>query len=453
MGFPDGMRAGGTVMDEVKRWHAVTLAVLAMAFPLCWFLSEEAAQWLTRALFWLLVARVLTGERSPCRDTVVQLCVLLALTVVLGYLWQQYTVPEALRGGFSARKYIPALCFFVAVAYGAAAVPWLSPFWLLISFGVGLSVHLTSIPMEVWLAAWQGARPSFGFRNAQHTGVVFATALLAGTLFLPRSLSGPPRVRLVSLPVLIAFILVAAFGVIVTQTRAIWLGLTVAGGVVLLAGVVALFCGKHSVDRHSLVKKAAVGICILLAGAGAFHFGAGDIIARRLASEQVSAETITQAASLETAPQSSITVRIGSWSAALEWIAERPVFGWGGRAASRLIDQSPHFDEQFKSHFGHLHNSYLETLLNVGGATMACIVVIVLLVARRIAAGWRAGRIPTDVFLFACTFYPFWATVNMFESYILYDTGFLFNALIGGFVYSWHLRETRSAMPLPRGGT
>ena len=83
MGFPDGMRAGGTVMDEVKRWHAVTLAVLAMAFPLCWFLSEEAAQWLTRALFWLLVARVLTGERSPCRDTVVQLCVLLALTVVL----------------------------------------------------------------------------------------------------------------------------------------------------------------------------------------------------------------------------------------------------------------------------------------------------------------------------------------------------------------------------------
>jgi O-antigen ligase len=140
-------------------------------------------------------------------------------------------------------------------------------------------------------------------------------------------------------------------------------------------------------------------------------------------------------------PHSSVGVRIGSWYAACEWIAERPIFGWGGRATSKLIKQSPHFDEEFKKKYRHLHNSYLETLVNVGGAVFMCMIAITFLVARRTIMTWRQGKMPTDAFLFSCAFFPFWVTVNIFEPYIINDAGFFLNAVIGSFVYSWYLRS------------
>ncbi|WP_211091453.1 O-antigen ligase family protein [Pseudothauera rhizosphaerae] len=430
-------------MDNMKRWYGPAFALLTIAFPAIWFLSAGATDWLARTMFWLLVLGALIGVQPIHRDRVVQLCAVLALLVVAGYVWQRFTVPEALLGGSSARKYIPAFCFFVVVAYGAAVMPRVSPFLLLLSAGIGLLVHLLwFVPAGDWAASWRLKRVTFGFHNWEHAAILFSSALLAAVIFLPRAVSSsPPRARGPVLVLSVAFILMAMYFVVTLQTRATWLGLLLSGFVALLFGVGSLFVRRRSIDRRTVVRWVVAGAGVVLVGSAALYFWAGDIVAKRLAAEAVSIETIKETARLETVPRSSIKVRIGTWAAALDWIAERPVFGWGGRAASRLIELSPYFDERFKNQFGHLHNSYLETLLNVGGAVMACMITIVLLVAWRTVAAWRQGWIPTDVFLFACAFYPFWATVNLFESYIMYDSGFLLNALVGGFVYSWYLRS------------
>ena len=444
MGFLNSIYPDQSSKNGARQWLGLAFASLAFALPIAWFVwgaGDVIIDRMFRVMFVLFLLGV--GQKTPrlyYKDKLIWLCTLLILVLMVGYIWQRFSVPEELFSGSKARIFIPAFCFFVVVAYGINATPKASPFLLLITAGAGLLVHLSSVPTDTWLSGWRGERIDFGFRNAQHAGIMFATALLAGALFLPRASSLPLKARMLVLPLLVGFILLMFFGVIATQTRAIWLGLVLSAIVLFVLCTVILLAGHRSVRWRALTRPAATGTGILLAGLAALYFMAGNIT-QRLSDETVNAVTIAEAAQLETVPRSSVGVRIGSWSAAREWIAERPIFGWGGDSASKLIKQSPYFDEEFKNRYGHLHNSYLETLTAVGSVAVACMIAITFLIAWRTIVTWRQGRIPTDVFLFSCAFFSFWLTANMFESYIRYDSGAFLNAVIGGFVYSWYLRS------------
>jgi O-antigen ligase len=246
--------------------------------------------------------------------------------------------------------------------------------------------------------------------------------------------------RILALPLLVGLILLMIFGVITTQNRSVWLGLILSAIILPLICAVALLTGRYSLRWGTFTRVVTIGIGILLAGLVMLYFMGGSAT-QRLSEETIDVATIKEMAQLKTVPRSSVGIRIGSWSAAREWIAERPVFGWGGANASKLIKQSPYFDEDFKKSVGHLHNSYLETLVNVGGAAFMCMIAIAFLVAWRTVMTWRQGKMPTDVFLFSCAFFLFWATVNIFDPYIIYATGLLLNAVIGSFVHSWYLRS------------
>ncbi len=436
----------------MRQGYQLSFALLATLFPVVWFLSPDTAKWLTRALLLLFLVGFALRDPPMHRDRVIQLCGLLAVAVVAGYLWQRATLPEDLFTGSSAKKYVSAFCFFVVLAYGTRASYKHLPFLLLFSAAAGLLIHLAWFaPESHWTAGWRGTRVDFGFRNAQHTGVLFATALLAGAIFLPRLLTScTPRVRILIAPLGIAFVMLMLFGTLVTQVRGAWLGLVVAAVVLSSLGTVSLLFGHRLTHRQRMKRGAAAGMALALVVSGLVYLEADKRVVKRIASESVSIEALGRMARLEEIPLTSIGVRVASWAASLEWIAERPIFGWGGRSASRLIRHSPHFDERFKSRFGHLHNSYLETLVTVGGAAVACMAGVVLLVGWRVTSAWRNGRIPTDVFVFAWAFFAFWTVANLFESYIMYDSGFYLNALIGGFVYAWCLRADPAATPLSR---
>jgi len=429
-------------MDNMLRGYRLAFSALGLAFPAVWFLSVDAADWLARAMFLLFLAGVAVSNPSIRLDKVVQVCALLAMVIVIGYLWHRFTVPEALFGGSGAKRFFPAFCFFVVVAYGATACSRLSPFLLLASAAAGLVIYLLwFVPSDHWVAAWQGKRVDFGFRNAQHAGIVFAGALLAGLFFLPRAVRAVPlKARILIAPCLTAFVVLMLWGSLVTQVRAVWLGLVISICVSLLIGVAWFLLGHRTVRGHSKLLAAATAGLIVLLASGLYFFEADQRVIKRLSAEEISIDTVARAARFEDGPLTSSSVRIASWSASLEWIAERPLLGWGGRSASKLIKASPHFDDQFKDRFGHLHNSYLESMVTVGGAAVLCMIVIVALVGRRSVTTWRQGSMPSDVFLFAWAFFAFWVTVNMFESYVTADSGFYINALMGGFVYSFYLR-------------
>ena len=446
MAFLDNMRLARSSKNNVRQWLGFVFALLVFAFPMVWFISGASntiIDKMIRVMFVLFLLNV-GLPRVYYKDKLIWLCALLVLTLVVGYIWQRFSVPQELLSGSSARKFIPAFCLFVVVAYGISAAPKVSPFFLLIIAGAGLLIHLSSVPSDVWMAGWQGQRLDFGFRNAQHTSVILTTGLLAGALFLLRLRSSRSKRAWLPLLLLAGFTLLMIFGVAATQTRAAWFGLILSVVVLLLFCAVALLIGRRSLRWRELIRVAATGASVLLVGSAVIYFGT-DTITKRLHGETVNTATITEAAQLKTTPRTSSSIRIGTWSAALEWIAERPVFGWGGDGGAKLIEQSPYFDETFQTR--HMHNSYIETLIGVGGAAFICMVAIAFLVAWRTAVAWYQGRIPADVFLFSCAFFSFWVVVNIFESYIMYTSGVFLNALIGGFVYSWYLRGQHVSRP------
>jgi O-antigen ligase len=440
MVFPDSVRLEQPLMNSVSKWLGFTFALLAFTLPMVfWFMSKGAIDWV-RMMFALFLLGI--GQKAPriyYKDRLIRLCALLILMMVIGYIWQRFSVPEEFLARSSVKKYISVFCFFAVVAYGMNAVPRVSPFLLLISAGLGLLIHLSSVPIDAWLAGWQGRRQAFGFQFPQFAGVVFSTALLAGVIFLPRVCSLPFRARVLALPLLVGLILLMTFGVIATQSRAVWLGLALSAIILSVTCAAAIFTSRYSLRQRTLIRAATIGVGILLVGS-AMLYSMNDSINQRLSEETINVTTIKEMAQMKTI-STSAGVRIGSWSAACEWIAERPVFGWGASAVPNLIKQSPYFNEKFKSTYGHLHNSYLQTLVNVGGAVFLCMIAIVCLVAWRTVMTWRQGKMPTDVFLFSCAFFFFWVTNNIFEPYVIYPTGFFLNATIGGFVYSWYLRS------------
>src|SRR5690606_39312725 len=91
-----------------------------------------------------------------------------------------------------------------------------------------------------------------------------------------------------------------------------------------------------SLRKPLLASITAGALLVLLASSFDIH----ELVSDRLESERVTWESLRQAASHEEHDLSSIEVRIASWSAAIDWIMEKPFMGWGGRGSRPLIRNS-----------------------------------------------------------------------------------------------------------------
>ena len=117
--------------------------------------------------------------------------------------------------------------------------------------------------------------------------------------------------------------------------------------------------------------------------------------------------------------------------------------GWGGRGSRPLIDHSDLFSEKFKNNFNHLHNSYLQVLVEIGFIGAMFIVTLIVLLGRANIGAYQSRRMPLDAFLFSWLFFFFWLVVNAFESYIIYPSGTYLVAMVTGFFYSFCIQSSR----------
>lgn len=423
----------------IKDRFLAVFTVSALAFPFLWLASGAELDAGYR-LIALLFGVALALRWIPIRqDPLVLLALIFPLFLVVAHLWQSHTISEDIFGGSHARQYWISFFFFIPIAYATTIWQRISPFVILGSAAAGLVFFLVlHAPSSDWTHAWAGQRVAYGFPNAQHSGVVFGAGLLAMIVFLPRSIGLPLRSRAVGLPLLLAFGALMLWGVVTTQVRAVWLGLLVAAVVTAVLWAFQRAGQRSRLDRRSFSMLLITCVIVVL---GALSFDAPNRVIKRIATEQISLETISGAIRFEPGSyHSSATVRLASWSASLEWIAERPLLGWGGRTAKRLIRLDDRFDEWFKQHFGHLHNSYLEVLVAIGFVGASLLVALIYLVARQVILARRTGRMPLDVFIFAWAFFAYWCVVNFFESYAYMRVGFLLNTVFGAFVLANCLR-------------
>ncbi len=417
--------------------------LLALAFPFVWFVTDGSVKTINQAL--LLLFLVFFFERQEIRkNSLVVFCLAFSLLLYLEYLWQYVTVPDHLFGGRPPSNYAYFFSFFLVLSYGTIVWKRIDPFYLLAGAFLGLVFFLVlHDPEKHWLIYLSGERVNFGFRNAQHAGIFFGTAFLCILFFgfrVGRLRSSP--LRLMALGGIVSCAALMLFGVVATQTRAVWLGLL---GALLTAAVLALMTGGLQ-PVWIWVRRPIHAIPLLLAAViAAVLFAALDVpkrVTARLAQEEIGVETLREAARFdERAQLSSSGARIALWRAAPDWIAERPVFGWGVFSAKKLIAADERFTPEFKAQFGHLHNSYIEALVAVGIVGFAGMLAIVGSIGRSVYVAWQEGAMPRDVFLFSWAFLVFWGVVNSFESYINYKTGFYLNSVIFGFIYAFYLQR------------
>jgi len=283
-------------------------------------------------------------------------------------------------------------------------------------------------------------RLGLGYRNWEHVAVYagFALLILTG---LWRQLAGWfGRHQRFGHTCVAAGIIYCLWLVMITQTRAVWLGLSFAA---LVAGIAALLVRRTDRSGHRDDRESRRGAIWLLAGAlGVVVALMGvldipELVERRLAQEQHVVDMIV-AGELDEVPLTSIGIRIVSWRQALEWIAERPLLGWGPKTRYHLFENGELpsiIPGRHRIH--HFHNQYIETSIAYGLIGVLVYTAVLVLVIHAAWRAWRDGLMPRNVLLFGIAALAFWSTVNMFESYFNYSTGTYINALLGGAFYTY----------------
>jgi O-antigen ligase len=283
------------------------------------------------------------------------------------------------------------------------------------------------------------SRPGFGFPP-----IVFAlfsgTALL-GLVTLRRRCWGGDGRRALRLALCWLVTLAVAQGFLLTLSRGAWLALALTVGVGLLAGV------RSAPQRPSLrvalvLGTAATVLAVIYAGP----------MAERLAAEWEAVRGIL-AGEIAYAPESSLSQRWHAQRFGLAAWLQHPWLGWGPGAAEALLaaSQDPAVVMIGHGPIDHLHNTYLEVMVQLGLVGLVLWLALFLMLLQSVRLAGNAGRIDPDLerFLrFAVVYLMLWC---LFDFHALHQSWRAYWALLAGSALSVGL-FVRSADGATRGG-
>nr|WP_281505960.1 O-antigen ligase family protein [Chromohalobacter nigrandesensis] len=256
-----------------------------------------------------------------------------------------------------------------------------------------------------------------------------------GGSLLARCLRQPPRVAEWCLA--LGLTILGLVGVAVTQTRAVWLALVIVLVGLLLVGLVFLCRQRH---RQALSAKSVVVFIAVASMLAMLGYSLAPSFEKRLHASQATIQALETGSFDEIPLKNGTGVRLHTWMYALERISERPLTGWGAESRKPLIDEGP-FPDWMKNRFGHFHNSYLEILLAYGALGMLALVILTWMILKGTFLLLRSGRRYWGVGLLAT--WAFFFIINMFESYLIFNSGMYFYIIVGGVGMSFYLFNER----------
>lgn len=387
----------------------------------------------------LLALVLILWKGKPLRTSMVFWCLLGVLVAqLLSWVAGYYHHPDWLPDNPELDR-LGKWFLFVGIAFWLGGMRRQVLSMLLFSLiGFMATCFLFDGSIDQWSHGLQGKRIDLDIRNAQHAAMFFGVAVI-GLLCFSRDCFSAGRLSALTVPFWVISFAVCLLGVFVTQTRAVWLSLTVTAFLAILVFSIAIFKGRgsRSIKRQGVV--ALVCIIALLATAGTVF---KDTLERRLAAENSVVANAWQG-NWEAVPYSSIGNRLHTWRAGLEWFAERPIVGWGGEGRGLVIDHTHWLPQSVKDDYGHLHNTLLDFVVSYGLLGLTVIVVLVIWTGLGSWKAWRAGVMPTEVFSFGWAFFFYYFIVSLFESYSFFWTGsYIQNVVMGvvvTFIWRWQL--------------
>ena len=375
---------------------------------------------------------------NPLRIRTFQLLLLAILLPLVEFGINYFIDPEmALR--YQADGSLYRLMFFLPLAWWLAGRYQMGLWAYFLSF-IGLYIAIFS--SGSFAAEWQnllaGHRVEFGFRDAQHSGLLFATAVLGLLVFAYRMIY-QSKINTYACSVLVSLVLALSIIILInSQARASWLGLIVA-----VAIYVSLVVFHPSFRRQKLSCSYLLALCTLVLAmifAVTWKF---DTLKSRM---QVEADTISQLfhedLSIIQLENNSVGLRIKLWRAAWERIVEKPLLGWGYGIRTSYVKESESLPNELRLHGPqHVHNSYLALLLSYGFLGLAFVVFLFAYLLRLAWLQYRAQCLPWDCFLFVVLFTILFAIVNFFESFLFMRTGLYLVGIVYSVPYTLELRR------------
>lgn len=305
--------------------------------------------------------------------------------------------------------------------------------WFLTTFVFGvfltLLFHSPDFLQEISLA-FKGHRVDFHYINANHGAALLGGVVIIGFIYMVEYFQKLKAERkgvnpfIASLCVLISGSMLLVF----TQSRQAWFAAFIA---ILLMSIVILLVRKTLSIKHVTLFAFAVSIVTVVM---LFQI---PIVYQRLTSELYIIPNVLSG-DVDNIPYSSMGARLHFWYESIIWIKENPLFGLGDNARSFVISMSTRLPEYIRVQFSHLHNGYLEVLVNYG---ILGLLNFFLLFSLLIKSTFTKS---TTVYItaFSVGFISYFLIINCFESFLSFKSGmYLFNCMTA-VIYTFHLKRT-----------
>jgi len=303
--------------------------------------------------------------------------------------------------------------------------------WSVALCGVAVSPWISGGGWEEILNGFAGQRVDFKLHNAQHAGMLFAIALLGVISFSRRFMLKHGEVSWIGVGLWSFFIVFFSSGVLVTQSRGVWIGLIFA---LIIMALITVYLSRR---RKFKILTFKTILCFVLLGFVGFtlisYTSTSDIILKRLSYEN---EYMLKVAGVidgdDVVVSQSTGARVTTWLECIKWAKERPFIGWGGNGRRTVIQNSVDLPQQMKS-YGHFHSSYLDILIMFGVLGLAIYLLLLLSFISNVWLNFLKEQLSLDFFLFFIAFLSFWIVVNVFESYMFFSSGtYVFSLIVGG---------------------
>lgn len=318
--------------------------------------------------------------------------------------------------------------WFVFIPFAWWAAQYKNGIWLVwgsSAFSILISPWTTGYGLQEIIDGYYGKRIDFGLRNAQHTTMFFGLILI-GLCCFARPLFKKSKLFAIPLGLIIIYCL---FVVIASETRQSWLALCISALLTLLY-IFHQYTKNLSLRIHllSLVSFLTIASTLLFATLN------NDRISDRVNKES---EVIAklQTLNIDQIPYSSIGIRLHSWLNAIDYIKQKPLFGWGSNGQVIAMTKTQWPENTMPKHIDHLHSHYVETLTNFGVAGLLFYFSIWVVIGRMLFREIKAQKVEKEVGYFFSAVCIFWGSICFFESYLSMWTGvFAFNIFMTGIV-------------------
>ncbi|MEW8662043.1 MAG: O-antigen ligase family protein [Candidatus Thiodiazotropha sp.] len=357
-----------TDMSDNSRWYSAMEWIGFAGLTLFCFFSLLGTAGASLGLALMLLALLLSPEawrRLPRHS------LFWAAVLSIAYLLaSRYILTAGLAGDMDIRNNQTRdwvqIFLFPVTGWWISRHPGRYLYWLGLMLG-GFTLGILHSLWEMDLSGLLGGiRTGMHFGKPVIFGFVCAVAILAmftlSAFWLNPRLEFSRTRRALSLGATLLMLLFYAQGLVFSQSRGVWLALLVTLPVVSAILWHGLKAGQV-VDKRRWGWAGLVAI-MLVASAVAFNW---KIITERVAYEnEVFGVVLSEG--LDEAPLDSSTYRLHLWRFGIRRWLERPLFGWGPGMTESLVEteNTEALKHDGKESFDHLHNAYLELLLQLG---------------------------------------------------------------------------------------